>query len=494
MVRRGDGKNEMVIDSKIKKKNHEEDLVTLEDLKLLNTFTEGKIETIDGEHTYDIEQDTIKNSVDLQSGIKRFDLALNSGPYKMDYTRDGRYLLLSGFKGHFSAFEWQTGKLRFELNLNNDEIRDACWLQDESFFAMAQRKYIYVYDHHGIEVHRLKKSTDPCHLQFLPNHFLLTSASKDGTLRYQDISTGDLVAEWQTKMGPPQSISMNSHTGIIGLAHTGGMVSFWSPTINGPILKMLCHKGPTQAIAFDHSGNEFATAGLDGKVKIWDLRTYKTIETYDTQRPASSIDFSQKGLLTAGYGPHVTVYDPRKSKKIIYLKHMIQGSIVEKTKFCPFEDVLGIGHLKGFSSLLVPGSGEPQFDSNTANPYSNKKQRRERQVRQLLDKLQPETIVMNPDKIGIMIAKKEENEISTKEPIKEKKKKVSKKGKNALPATLEESDQEEKESSPSETNDQNKNPEESEKNFMGKRTRTRRNLADNHDSLSALNRFKNKNI
>lgn len=45
------------------------------------------------------------------------------GPYLMDYTRNGRYLLLGGAKGHVSAFDWRDGKLRTELHLR-ETIRD----------------------------------------------------------------------------------------------------------------------------------------------------------------------------------------------------------------------------------------------------------------------------------------------------------------------------------------------------------------------------------
>lgn len=70
--------------------------------------------------------------------------------------------------------------------------------------------------------------------------------------------------------------------------------------------------------------------------------------------------------------------------------------------FCPYEDVLGVGHSGGMASLLVPGAGEPNFDSFVANPFISAKQRREQEVHQLLDKLPPETIMLNPDAIGVI--------------------------------------------------------------------------------------------
>ena len=69
-------------------------------------------------------------------------------------------------------------------------------------------------------------------------------------------------------------------------------------------------------------------------------------------------------------------------------------------RFCPYEDVLGVGHAAGFTSLIVPGAGEPTFDTSEVDPYEGKTRRREREVHSLLDKLQPDMITLDPDVLG----------------------------------------------------------------------------------------------
>uniref|UniRef100_A0A7S3DYL9 BING4 C-terminal domain-containing protein n=1 Tax=Chloropicon laureae TaxID=464258 RepID=A0A7S3DYL9_9CHLO len=111
-------------------------------------------------------------------------------------------------------------------------------------------------------------------------------------------------------------------------------------------------------------------------------------------------------MLAVSWGSRVQVWkDALADKaKAPYMNHSQRGgqsaAAIQNVRFCPYEDVLGIGHSGGFSSILIPGAGEPNYDSYVANPFQTRKQRREQEVHSLLEKLQPDTIVLGPESLG----------------------------------------------------------------------------------------------
>jgi U3 small nucleolar RNA-associated protein 7 len=112
------------------------------------------------------------------------------------------------------------------------------------------------------------------------------------------------------------------------------------------------------------------------------------------------ITISTKALAN---GSRVQVWRDKGSQDFgLYMKHDIpKGYQIDTVKFRPYEDVLGLGHSMGFSSILIPGSGEPNFDSRVANPYETSKQRSKKEVKALLDKLAP-AIMLDPSCIGMV--------------------------------------------------------------------------------------------
>ncbi|XP_065067796.1 uncharacterized protein LOC135693289 isoform X1 [Rhopilema esculentum] len=369
--------------------------------ELLLAEESGFLEADEMERTYKFTQKEISKSVDVASAAKSFELKLDKfGPYKVNYTRNGRFLLMGGQRGHLATIDWNSKRLGCEFHVQ-ETVKDLKWLHQETLFAVAQKRNVYIYDNTGLEIHCLKKHRNVNRMEFLPYHFLLATVGDNGYLKYQDTSTGKMVAEHATRLGRCDCMTLNPYNAIINLGHANGTVTMWSPAVKEPLVKMFTHRGPVISMAVDKNGLYMATSGMDGLLKIWDIRSYQPLHAHRLHRAAHSLSLSQKGQLAVGFGPHVYVYkNPfTEQQKLPYMSHLIPSSEVVSLQFCPFEDILGVGHTKGFTSLLIPGSGEANFDAFEANPYETKKQRREHEVKMLLEKIQPELITLNPSEI-----------------------------------------------------------------------------------------------
>ncbi|KAI8055958.1 WD40-repeat-containing domain protein [Syncephalis plumigaleata] len=328
--------------------------------EMLLTEEAGYLEAEGMEKTFKFTQEQIRNNLDLANIYIEMD---TFGPYTLDYARNGRHLLIGGRRGHVAAFDWRAGKLGCELHLR-ETVRDVSWLHNETMFAVAQKKHVYIYDHTGLEIHCLKKHGDVRKLDFLPYHFLLTSINESGYLKYHDTSTGQLIAEINTGLGQCDVMAQNPYNAVIHLGHAQGKrCNIMESNVTSPLVKMQCHKGPITALAVQHSGYYMATTGLDGQLKIGIF-------------PASSLDISQMGLLAVGYNNTILCIPDEATSP--YMNHTMPRQTVNDLQFCPYDDVLGYGSTEGISSVIVPGSGEPNFDK----------------------KIQPDLIMLEPNFIG----------------------------------------------------------------------------------------------
>ncbi|KAI0339331.1 BING4CT-domain-containing protein [Trametopsis cervina] len=362
------------------------------------------------ERTWRVGQSEVVQAAGQEAARARKEWTLEGGPYRSRYTRNGRHLAIVGRKGHVATFDWQTGTLHSELQLR-ETCRDITFLHDHSHFAVAQQKYVFIYDRDGVELHRLKSHVEPTRLEFLPYHWLLASVGNAGFLKYQDTSTGQLVVEHRTKLGGCSTMSQNAHSAVIHLGHQNGTATLWTPNMPDPAVRLLAHRGPVVGLAVDPStaGRYMATSGQDGAVKVWDCRNWKgAVREWTTRGGAAELEWSQRGVLAVATGGSVNTYTKPAIQTLwtshtpppLYLTHPIPHRPLVSVRFAPFQDVLTVGHAAGLSSLLVPGSGEPNFDSSEADPFENRKARREREVKALLDKIQPDMITLDPEFVG----------------------------------------------------------------------------------------------
>ncbi|KAF6746719.1 WD repeat-containing protein 46 [Ephemerocybe angulata] len=387
------------------------------------------------EKTWRVSQDEIVASVGGEAAKGRRELTFGpgQGAKRMKWSQNGK----GGTK--VSSVDWMGGNVNCEVDLlagsnlagaggnggGGEAARDVTFLQDQSFFAVAQKRNVFVYDRDGVEVHRLNNIIDPLRLDFLPWHWLLVAVVHElwaSILHRYDHGNADSCAPHEA--GCLQYPHSNRHNAVVHLGHQNGCVTLWTPNLPKPAVQILSHMGPVTSISVNPSdggsagsvnmpGRYMATAGRDGKVKIWDCRNWKGVVREWTVRGAGDVEleWSQKGYLGVLSGGSVNVYHPphivtpytgssSSAAPPLYLSHPIPHKPLQCLRFEPFSDVLAIGHNKGLSSILVPGVGEPQFDSLEADPFENAKARREREVKGLLDKIQPDLITLDPSMVG----------------------------------------------------------------------------------------------
>ncbi|KAL3939413.1 MAG: hypothetical protein SGBAC_005855 [Bacillariaceae sp.] len=376
---------------------------------ILNTQSAGLVEAEhDMERTTSLSQHELKHQhLDQQTSQQIYDLTLPHSPYGVKYDRSGRYSLLYGQRGHLAIMDATHLQLHRELHIQ-ERIRDVSFLHNYTMMAVAQTNHVYIYDDQGTEIHKLNDMNDPFAIDFLPYHWLLTSIGRSGHLKYLDTSTGQLVSTHNTKLAGHNVMRQNPKNAVMHLGHKNGTVSLWSPASSQFLAKLHCHKGAAvTSMAIDLSGNYMITGGADRQVHIWDVRKFRKTHSYFCPAgPPQSMDLSQRNVLGIGHATHATFWSPEaiiRKVKDPYMHHAVHGcGAVETLRFRPFEDVCALGHGKGVSSLVIPGSGEPNLDTSEANldPNQDRKQRREAEVRALLDKLQPHMITMDPSDIG----------------------------------------------------------------------------------------------
>lgn len=228
-----------------------------------------------------------------------------------------------------------------------------------------------------------------------------------------------------TKPGKPTALAQNPHNAVLHIGSQSGAVTLWSPNSTTPLVKLMAHRGPVRSVAIDRAGRYMCSAGQDKNLGVWDLRMMREVNSYFLRQPASSVAISDRDLVGVGWGTQTSIWKvfpqqaipqslPADQTQGLFDKHRSdqekvqapymgwggEGRHIERVKWCPFEDVLGISHDHGFSSIIVPGAGEQNFDALEINPYENTKQRQEAEVRALLNKLKPEMISLDPDFVG----------------------------------------------------------------------------------------------
>lgn len=140
-------------------------------LLLPKQFTGIQVES-DLERTWKVSQQDIVAAVSNTTASKAFQLEYDDPIACTRWTHDGRYLLTATQKGHIATLDPEVGRLLGETQVRErtydawyrlssrcmDSSAKFCerpsFLHNHLLHAVAQKKYVYIYDSAGLEIHR----------------------------------------------------------------------------------------------------------------------------------------------------------------------------------------------------------------------------------------------------------------------------------------------------------------------------------------------------
>lgn len=359
-------------------------------LQILQTNPSGYIEA--DKETTNYTQNEIKRNVSLLTRDKAYNINLKGGPFFIDYSKNGRHLLINNKTGFLGAFDIKLLNLHFEINLD-ESIKEAIFLHNECLLATAQENNLFIYNNQGVELHCIRSINRPYRIEYLPYHFLLAALAR-GSLKYLDVTHGKLMADIPLKE-EYTTIKHNKNDAIIYLGSKKGTISLFSPNSKEFLMKIFCNSSKVVDLQIERDGRHLVSMGIDKSINIFDIRnSFKPINSFRSKYHINCSDLSDLNMLATGHKKEVYIYKDLFTTPKLYLTHNM-NSEAASTKFCPFEDILSVGCGSGVSNLIIPGSGDPVLDMSELNPFESKKERQNSEIKRLLEKIPVDLIGMN---------------------------------------------------------------------------------------------------
>ncbi len=93
--------------------------------------------------------------------------------------------------------------------------------------------------------------------------------------------------------------------------------------------------------------------GVSGRAAYSSTKPLPAEKQWQTQ-PSIGLCCTQR--LLRPWHPQVWQDALRSKAQSPYMSHTLANGVLNGFRFCPYEDVLGIGHSEGFSTILIPGA------------------------------------------------------------------------------------------------------------------------------------------
>jgi WD40 repeat protein/tRNA A-37 threonylcarbamoyl transferase component Bud32 len=232
----------------------------------------------------------------------------------------GRLLASASADGTVRVWGLPEGELLHVLGSGKAVVSSAAFSADGALLAAATEREAWVWDLRELRAPE-NESRPPafaCDASFSPDGRRVASADLDGVVRLWDAASGALVASWPGHPSRVMGVCFSPSGELLAsVGLEGALIVRDAET--GAVRHRSSYGDRAWAIACAPDNRRFASGGYDGSVRVWDARSGRLEQVFESQNradPTRALRYSVDGrrLLAGRDSGRIEVWDTRSGR------------------------------------------------------------------------------------------------------------------------------------------------------------------------------------
>jgi WD40 repeat protein/class 3 adenylate cyclase len=259
--------------------------------------------------------------------------------YAAAFSPDGKYIVTASWDKTVRLWDPQTGDEVRQFVGHTESVNDLEFSPDGRYILTAGEDTVRLWHAKtGKELRQFGETGQYYGATFSPDgKYVLTAAPgyDDGKARLWDVSTGELIREYQSPIGGMSGVSFSADGEYMLTAGQDGIARLWNVETGKEVRQFVGHTDRIYNAIVSPDGKTIATASPDNTARLWDIQTGQELRRFTGHTAGvENVAFSPDGkyILTGSDDGTALLWDVDYHTTMEYLCSRLQRDFTEEER------------------------------------------------------------------------------------------------------------------------------------------------------------------